>query len=362
MAEWKPPLWFDRLGAIAWRAVIVVVAMILLVMGIVGLSAVILPVVLGLLFTCGLHPITDRLIRRRVPRALASLLAVSVVVIAILGVVWLTIRAVSDQWSGIVGLVEQGRDRITRWATEHGVDESTASAVTHDVSSAVAQIGRIALGGLLHILPTVASGVAAVLLSFVVAFFFLKDGEGMWRWILGRVGSSAELTDRVGRRAWTAITGFIIGQTAIAAADASLITLGALILGVPYAGAIFMLTLFGAYIPFVGAFVSGLLAVLLALGDSGFSGGLIMLAIVIAVQVFEGNVLQPWIQGRAVRLHPLVIALSVAAGGALAGFLGVFLAVPVTASVFVMLSELREAGILGPPPEPGALDEPAEPS
>src|SRR6185312_14768031 len=131
---------------------------------------------------------------------------------------------------------------------------------------------------------------------------------------------------------------------------------------VPYAGAIFMLTLFGAYIPYIGALLSGLLAVMLALGDSGFTSAAIMLAIVVGVQVFEGNVLQPWIQGRAVRLHPLVIALSVAAGGALAGFLGVFLAVPVTASVFVMLSELREAGILGPLPEPAALDEPTEPA
>jgi predicted PurR-regulated permease PerM len=176
----------------------------------------------------------------------------------------------------------------------------------------------------------------------------------MWRWILGRMGESAELTDRVGRRAWGALTGFIIGQTAIAAADASMITVGALILGVPNTGAVFMLTFIGAYIPFIGAFLSGLLAVLLALGDCGLQGGIIMLAIVVAVQVVEGNVLQPWIQGKAVSLHPLVIALAVAAGGALAGFLGVFLSVPITAAGFVMLSELRQAGILGPAPLPAS--------
>ncbi len=146
------------------------------------------------------------------------------------------------------------------------------------------------------------------------------------------------------------LTGFIVGQTAIAAVDATLIGLGAVVLGVPNAGAVFMLTLFGAYIPFIGAFLSGLLAVLMALGDSGLGGGIAMLAVVIVVQVLEGNVLQPWIQGRAVRLHPLVIALSVTAGGALAGFLGVFLAVPVTAAAVVTLSELRAAGLVGPAP------------
>ena len=133
------------------------------------------------------------------------------------------------------------------------------------------------------------------------------------------------------------------------------------LLGVPEPLAIFMLTFFGAYIPFIGAFLSGLLAVMLAIGDSGLRTGVAMLAIVIGVQVLEGNVLQPWIQGRAVKLHPLVIALSVTAGGAIAGFLGVLLAVPLTATGVVALSELRAAGLLGPADLVGGPDRIAEP-
>src|SRR5690606_8382018 len=120
-------------------------------------------------------------------------------------------------------------------------------------------------------------------------------------------------------------------------------------LGVPEPAAIFMLTFLGAFIPFIGAFLSGLVAVMLALGDSGMDAGLAMLGVVVVVQLVEGNILQPWIQARAVTLHPLVIALSVTAGGAIAGFLGVLLAVPVTASAFVALSELRAAGMVGSP-------------
>ena len=167
-----------------------------------------------------------------------------------------------------------------------------------DVSSLVSNVVDVSLGGLVQVVPTVAGIITTLLLSFLVAFFFLKDGAGMWRWVLARLGESAELTDRTGRRVWTALlTGFIVGQTAIAAVDATLIGLGAVVLGVPNAGAVFMLTLFGAYIPFIGAFLSGLLAVLMALGDSGLGGGIAMLAVVIVVQVLEGNVLQPWIQG-----------------------------------------------------------------
>lgn len=352
MTAWRPPLWYDRLGGIAWRAVIVVVAAALLVSGIVGLSAVILPVTLGLFFACGLHPINVRLNRRGLPRALSALIAVTLVVLAIVLVIWLTIRAVVDQWADLTALFARGQATLVDASTDAGVASSTATSVGADISAFATDVAELLVRGAVHLVPTVAGFVATVLLSFVVAFFFLKDGAIMWRWILGRMGESAELTDRVGRRAWNALTGFIVGQTAIAAADASMITLGALILGVPNAGAVFMLTFIGAYIPFIGAFLSGLLAVLLALGDSGLQGGIAMLVIVVAVQVIEGNVLQPWIQGKAVSLHPLVIALSVAAGGALAGFLGVFLSVPITAAGFVMLAELRQAGILGPAPLP----------
>lgn len=351
MSTWRPPLWYDRLGGIAWRAVIVVTAVAIVVTGIVALSAVILPAALGLLFACGLHPVAARLRRVGLAPALSSALAVFLLIAVVAAVVWLTVRAVIDQWGEISALLADGRAALVDAATDEGMDPSTAATIDDDLSSFTTSLAEMLVGGLVRILPTVAGIVTTVLLSFLVAFFFLKDGRLMWRWILARLGDSGALTDRIGHRAWTALSGFIIGQTVIAVVDASLITLGALVLGVPQPGAIFMLTLVGAYIPFIGAFLSGLLAVLLALGDSGLDGGIAMLAVVLAVQVLEGNVLQPWIQGRAVRLHPLVIALAVTAGGALAGFLGVFLAVPVTAAGFVMLSELRQAGLVGPVPD-----------
>ena len=191
-----------------------------------------------------------------------------------------------------------------------------------------------------------------MLLALLVAFFYMKDGALMWRWTVQMAEGSGDLVDRIGRRIWTSISGYILGQAAIAAIDATLISLGALVLGVPHVGAIAMLTFLGAFVPYIGATIAGAFAVLLAVSDGGTTNGVLMLVVVLAVQVFEGNVLQPWIQGRAVRLHPLVVALAVVAGGALAGFLGIFLAVPVAASVFVALDELRNAGLLGRDREP----------
>jgi predicted PurR-regulated permease PerM len=348
MTAWRPPLWYDRLGGIAWRAVIITVAAVLLVSGLVALSSVILPVVLGLLFACGLQPVSRRLDRRGLPRWLSSLVAVLALFIVVVLVAWLTVRLVVDQWAGISSMLADGRATLEKEASDQGVDPSTAASIGADVGEFASTIAGMLVNGLVQIVPVAASVVATVLLSFLVAFFFLKDGPAIWHWIVTNLGDLGELTDRTGRHVWVTLTGYIIGQTVIAAADATLITLGALVLGVPQLGAVFMLTLFGAYIPYIGAFLSGLVAVLLAIGDAGMDKGVAMLAVVIIVQVLEGNVLQPAIQGRAVRLHPLVIALCVTAGAALAGFLGVFLAVPVAAAGFVTLAELRIAGIVGP--------------
>lgn len=348
---WEAPLWYDRLAGIAWRGIAIVVALAIFVALLIGLSVIIVPVLLGLLFAAGLNPLVTWLRRRRVPGSVAALMATLLLVGALVFVVWLTVEAVIDQWDEIEALIDEGQVALVGAATDNGVDPNTAAEAQSDVSGLVGAVTDALLGGLLRLVPTVAGIIASIVLSLFVAFFFLKDGPAMWRWLVERVGETRPLAERIGTGVWKALSGFILGQTAIAAIDATLIGLGALLLGVPEPMAIFMLTLFGAYIPYIGAFLSGMVAVLLALGDSGVSGGLAMLAVVLGVQVFEGNVLQPWIQGKAVRLHPLVIALAVTAGGAIAGFLGVLLAVPLTAAGFAMLVELRAAGIVGPRPE-----------
>ena len=274
-------------------------------------------------------------------------LSVLVLTVALVGVVWLTINAVVDQWPEIETLIDEARQTLTDTAEDNGVAAETASTIEHAGADAVTNIVGVLLHGAVRIVPTVAGLITAVVLSLLVTFFFVKDGPLMWRWIVARFDTGEGLVDQVGRRVWPVVTGYIVGQTAIAAIDASMIALGALVLGVPEVGAILVITFFGAYIPYIGAMIAGFVAVMLAVADGGISKGVIMLTIVLLVQLIEGNILQPWIQGRAVKLHPLVVALAVTAGGALAGFLGVFLAVPVTAAGVVALSELRAAGVLG---------------
>ena len=347
MSRWEPPLWFDRLGGIAWRGVVIIAAGAILVAGVIALSAVILPVVLGLLFTCVLGPVAQWLVKRGLPPAGAAGLAVLALLVALIAVVWLTIDVVIDQWSEIEALIEVGRTTLADAVDDAGVSAETSEDVQQAASNAVGTIVNVLFRGGVQLLPSIVGLITAVVLSLLVSFFFVKDGAPMWRWIVARFDTRDAIVDRVGRRIWPVLTGYIVGQTAIAAIDATLIAIGALVLGVPDVAAIFVITFFGAYVPFIGATIAGFVAVMLAIADGGIGRGIAMLVVVLVVQLIEGNLLQPWIQGRAVKLHPLVVALAVTAGGALAGFLGVFLAVPVTAAGVLALSELRAAGVLG---------------
>ncbi len=156
--------------------------------------------------------------------------------------------------------------------------------------------------------------------------------------------ASRASVDRAGRRAWEVLGGYIRGTALIAAIDATLIGIGLWILGVPLVFALAVLIFLGSFVPFVGATISGMVAVLVALADGGVTTAAIALGILFGVQFLEGNFLQPIIQSRTVDLHPAVILLAVAAGGTLFGILGAYLAVPITAVVFAVLTSLRAEG------------------
>lgn len=185
--------------------------------------------------------------------------------------------------------------------------------------------------------------IAMAVLALLLVFFFLRDSHravGALRSLVPR--SSGDLVEAMARRAYEGVEGFMRGTTLIALIDALCITVGLLILDVPGAVGLGALVFVAAYIPYLGAFVSGAVAVLVALADRGFVIALWVLGVVLAVQVLEGHVLQPMIQSRTVQMHPAVVMLAITAGASVAGILGMLLAVPLTAAAFGVAHELRE--------------------
>lgn len=192
-------------------------------------------------------------------------------------------------------------------------------------------------------LGTMSAVVVTLGIVLVLTFFFLKDGDRFLPWLRGITGERVglHLTELLSRM-WQTLSGFIRAQAAVSLVDAVCIGAGLIILGVPMALALATLTFFAGFIPIVGAFVAGALAVLIALVSLGFTKAVIVLILVVAVQQLEGNILSPLLQSKAMNLHPVIVLISVTIGGSLFGIIGAFLAVPVAAMIAVFFRYLND--------------------
>ncbi|TYP90388.1 AI-2E family transporter [Blastococcus xanthinilyticus] len=337
----------------ASRAVAIAAAELLLVVGavivlgyVVGkLWVILLPVVLGLLFTTVLWPPTRFLRNHGWPSALAAVTVLLTFLAAFGGIIALIAPPVVGQVEELATGVSDGLQQLQEWLTGPPFnlgEDQIGSAIDQVINSiqgnaqniaAYAVTGATAIGGLL----------INLVLALVLTFFFLKDGTRWVPWLAAQTGPpAAPHVAALSYKTWSTLSEFIRQQAIVGFVDAFFIGLGLWILGVPLVLPLAVLTFFGAFIPIIGAFVAGGFAVLIALVDSGITTALIVLGIVILVQQLEGNVLQPILQGRGLNLHAAVVILAVTAGSSLAGIIGAFLAVPVTALIAVSYRYARD--------------------
>ena len=321
--------------------------------------SIVLPVLLALLLTSILWPPTA-LLRRRLPPALAAFVVLISAFVLIVGVLALLAPSVTDQVGDIASQAADGLRQVQDWVTGPPLNladeqvDTAVQAVTDRLQSSAATLA----GGVLTGVGAVTSAIVTGALVLVLTFFFLKDGPRFLPWLDGLVGARAgRHVDVVLRRSWLTLGSFIRGQALVGLVDAVLIGIGLVVLRVPLALPLSVLTFVGGFVPIIGAFVAGALAVLVALVTQGTTTALIVLGIIVAVQQIEGNVLQPILQSRGLKLHPAVVILAVAAGGGLYGVTGAFLSVPVAAVAAVVLRYLGEV-LDGRHPETGGGADP----
>nr|WP_202122262.1 AI-2E family transporter [Streptomyces sp. BA2] len=297
------------------------------------------PVLLALLGTALLGPVYRWLLKMKVQRSLAAGLTCAVVVAVVGGAVYIVAKALIDTGDQIVASLKQAATDLSK---HFGAAGTSLDDMASNAKDLLGKFGGSAASGVISGLSVVGEMIAMAVLALLLVFFFLRDSDralGSMRSLAPR--GTADTVEAMGRRAFEAVEGFMRGTTFIALIDAICITAGLLILRVPGAWGLGALVFIGAYIPYLGAFISGAVAVLVALADRGFAIALWALGVVLAVQVLEGHVLQPVIQSRTVQMHPAVVMLAITAGASVAGILGMLLAVPVTAAAFGVFSELR---------------------
>lgn len=322
------------------RFIIIIAAAYLAAMAFGKLWAGILPVVLSIIVCTVLWPVV-RFLRQKAkfPKALAVFVTILGFFALIVGVFALIAPGAVDQSRTLINQANGGVRTIQNWlqGPPLNLQESQFNDYLDQATNWIQnKSGDIATTVATGAAETV-SMLATLLIMLVLTFFFLKDGETflpMVRRVTGRrVGW--HLTE-VLTRCWNTLGGFIRTQAIVSLIDAFFIGLGLVVLNVPLAGALAFLTFCGGFIPIVGAFVAGTLSVLVALVANGFTTALIVLAIIIAVQQLEGNVLSPVLQSRAMNVHAVIILLAVTLGSALFGIVGAFLAVPTAAMLAVI--------------------------
>jgi putative heme transporter len=367
----RVPSWLASSAAWAWRLLVLLAASSVVLWLLIRLYLVSLPIILALILATLCVPLARALEARGVHRTASAAIVVIGGLIALGGVIAALTPAFIAQVQELRPTVVDAVDQVFDFL-ESGLGwdrEEVMGFLEQGVEAAQERGGELA-GQVAAGAAVAVQGIAALTLAVVLLFFFVKDGEQIVAWILSRTPPAYEDTMRaVGRRAWTALAGFVRGTAAVALIDAIGIGVGLAIVGVPLVLPIAVLVFFGGFIPVIGAFVTGLLAVLVALAAGGFQQALVVLAIVVAVQQLESNVLQPVIMRRAVSLHPVVILAALTAGAALTGVVGAFLAVPIAAVASAVGNELRlrheaaTVGVgadddpMGPPQDPVETDE-----
>ena len=348
----------------SWRFLIILAAGAALLYLLVQLSVVVIPVVVALLLAALLQPAAAWLTKRGWPPAAASTLVLIAGIAVVTGIIWLVVAQITSSFADLSDQVAGGIESVRNWLVNGplSLSQSQLDAAFESARDAVTNNRDVLTTGALTTAVTVAEVITGLALALFTLFFFLKDGRRIWGWVNRLFPPRTQAAiDEAASRSWRTLISYVRATAAVALFDATIIGIGLLILGVPLAIPLAALVFLGAFVPIIGSFVAGLVAVLIALVTNGFVIALILLGVIVAVMQFEGHVLQPLLLGRAVAVHPLAVVLAIAAGLLVGGIFGALIAVPIVACTNVAATYLmRRSHAIDHPEEadasPGGLD------
>lgn len=357
-AVFSSPRWLRDLGIASWLLV-GVAALLVGLTWILGLTSTIMdPVLCGLVIATVASPGVSWLQRHRVPRAAGAALMLLLLMALGAVIVLLVVGGVKAQSGAIANEAGAAADKFQGWLQDLGMNPSGASTASDNVKSST----HDTISTFLHGVAAGISGLTslAFFLAFTVfsLFILLKDGPKLRAWVNGHLGVPPTVAQTITANVVLSIRRYFLGTTIVASFNAIVVGVGAWILGVPLAGTIAVVTLVTAYIPFVGAVVSGAFAVVLALGTKGTTTALIMLVIVILANGALQNVVQPIAMGATLRMNPLLILVVTISAGAFFGMVGMILAAPLTSAAMHISRDLARVRAAEKAPEQAAVAAP----
>ena len=314
------PPWLDRVAQWSWRLLVAIVFCALGVALFVAIPLVLIPIVFATIVAATLMPLVRALVRRGRPRGQAAALSVGGAFLAVLVIMTLTFVSLVNQAGELDLTIRSGSE--TANAAANGTLGLATSAVTNSSHALFTTVLAVA--------SDVGAVMVGLVLSTLLSFYFLKDGATLWRTTTSRVRpAAASAIDDAGGRAFEVLSGYMVGTGAVSLVGAASQLFIMVVLGIPLALPIFVLSFFFCFIPYIGGFISTGMALLVTIAAGTPQDVAIMAVFTLVFNIVQGNIVAPLVYGKTVHLHPAIVLVAVPAGSAIAGMLGMFLVVPV---------------------------------
>lgn len=347
-----PPALAD-LAAWTWRLLVLAAGAYALVRLLDLLYIVVLPGIGALLAAALAYPLVRFFRNQRMNRALATWLTVIITLAVVVGIFVLIVKRAAADYPELNHSLQQTVTGVQSFLhndlhiTSHALDN-----VGKRITNYLSQHSTSIVSSGVSIAATTGEALAALVLWFFITFFFLYDGDNIWNWIVGLVPPNGRERMRgAGDRAWARLAGFVRGTFIIAVFHGVVVFVALEIMRVPLALPLALLVFVGSFLPIVGAFIFGGIAVLVTFVTHGVIPGVVLIGILVIDNQVEAHLLQPFLVGRYVRLHPLAVAVAIAGGALLEGLYGAILAVPTVAVAYAVIRYLyigdADGGVTG---------------
>jgi predicted PurR-regulated permease PerM len=349
------PRWLRDVGFTAWLLVGVALFLVGSIWLLTLTNVIVAPLIAAGVIAAVAAPLMAWLESHRVPRPLGAILLLVGFIVLGAGVVYMVLAGITSQTGDLTSHLSDAKNTIEGWLKDLGVDPAKAKDAKQDASSSSTQAVSALLSGLGAGIKELSSLVFFFAMTALSLIFLLADGPKIRAWGERHMGVPAPIARTISRRTLESLRGYFLGVTLVAAFNAVVVGVGALVLGVPQAGTIAVVTLLAAYVPYLGAWTAGAFSVLVALGGAGTDAAVGMIVIQLLANSVLQQLVQPLAMGAALGIHPLAVLIVTIAGGAVFGAVGLILAAPVTSAVTRISADLGRARAKeDQAPEPGS--------
>jgi len=342
----RVPSWLATGSAWAWRLLLLAVVIYLIARLLGILYIVVVPCIAALLLTAVLQPLTSRLRRAGLPALAATWVTLLIAAVVLGGLVTLVANRVSADYSTLLAETKHTTAQVQSWLAgpPFHVKNNNIQKYLNDIPSYLSKHKSLVEGTVVTGGKIASEFFGGLVLMLFVTFFLVKDGDRIWNWLIGAMRTdTARRMDRAGHASWLVVVYYMRGTVLVAAIHAIVVGVALWIMGVPLAVPLAVLVFLAAFVPLVGLLAAGALAIVVTLATKGWVDAVVLLGILIIEDQLEAHLLQPQVVGKMIRLHPLAVILSLAAGGILAGIPGAVVAVPIVAVITRALPELRRS-------------------